>query len=108
VKHAEAVTPHSQEHDPTQLRRRLAVMQSLALRAQGSTVKTDMARAASTQRCYTPFFARSGNRYGPENIFARGLRGRHNQWRVVLFGQITTRWIGRSVVGPAGIYAHAP
>jgi hypothetical protein len=42
--------PHSTEYDSLQLRYRLAVIETLAVRARGLTVKTDMARDASTRR----------------------------------------------------------
>ena|ERR1700677_2312926 len=38
--------PHSTEYDSLQLRHRLAVIQTLAVRARGLTVKTDMAWVA--------------------------------------------------------------
>jgi hypothetical protein len=40
--------PHSTQYDSLQLRHRLAVIQGLATRARGLTVKTDMAQDAST------------------------------------------------------------
>jgi hypothetical protein len=43
-------TPDSAEPDSLRLRHRLAVIQTLAVRAQGLTIKTDMAQDASTRR----------------------------------------------------------
>jgi hypothetical protein len=42
--------PHSTEYDALQLRHRLAVIETLAVRARGLTVKTDMAQDASARR----------------------------------------------------------
>jgi hypothetical protein len=42
--------PHSTKYESLQLRHRLAVIQTLAIRARGLTVKTDMARDASARR----------------------------------------------------------
>jgi hypothetical protein len=50
VTHAATAMPHSTEHDSLRLRHRLAVIQSLAVRARGLTIKIDMAQEAPTQR----------------------------------------------------------
>jgi hypothetical protein len=42
--------PHSTEYDSLQLRDRLEIIHTLAVRARGLTVKTDMAQDASTRR----------------------------------------------------------
>jgi len=47
VTHSVAAAPHSTEQDSLQLRHRLAVIQTLAVRAQGLTIKIDMAQDAS-------------------------------------------------------------
>jgi hypothetical protein len=41
--------PHPTEHDSLRLRHRLSVIQSMALRARGLTIKTDMAQEAPTR-----------------------------------------------------------
>ena len=48
--HSVAATPHSTEYESSQLRHRLAVIQTLAVRARGLTIKTDMAQQALTRR----------------------------------------------------------
>lgn len=48
--HSETAGPHSTEQDSLQLRHRLAVIQTLAVRARGLTIKTDMAQHESTRR----------------------------------------------------------
>jgi hypothetical protein len=45
----ETAMPHSKRHDSIQLRDRLALIRSLALRAQGLTSKTDIANGAAQQ-----------------------------------------------------------
>jgi hypothetical protein len=42
--------PHSTEYDSLQIRHRLEVVHTLAVRARGLTVKSDMAQDASTRR----------------------------------------------------------
>ena len=42
--------PHSMEQESLHLRHRLAVIQTLAVRARGLTIKTDMAQDESTRR----------------------------------------------------------
>ena len=48
--HSTTAIPHSTERDSLQLRHRLAVIQTLAVRARGLTIKTDMAQDESTRR----------------------------------------------------------
>jgi hypothetical protein len=50
VKRSANAVAHSTEYDSLQLRHRLAVIETLAIRARGLTVKTDMARDASARR----------------------------------------------------------
>jgi hypothetical protein len=47
---AEPAIHHSNEHDAVQIRRRLAFVERLAVRAQGLTIKTDMATAGSIEK----------------------------------------------------------
>lgn len=44
--HPVTAAPHSTEYDSLQLRHRLEAIQALAVRAQGLTIKTDMARSS--------------------------------------------------------------
>jgi hypothetical protein len=46
VAHVKTATLHSKEHDSVQLRHRLALIRSLAVLAQGLTIKTDMVQVA--------------------------------------------------------------
>jgi hypothetical protein len=48
--HSVTANPQSTEHDSLQLRHRLAVIDTLAVRARGLTIKTDMAQNESTWR----------------------------------------------------------
>jgi hypothetical protein len=43
--HSVTTIPHSTEHDSLRLRHRLAVIQTLAVRGRGLTIKTDMAQS---------------------------------------------------------------
>jgi hypothetical protein len=56
-----APIPHSKEYDSLQLRRRLAIIRNLAVRAPGLTIKTDMAQDASTRRNDDVFSQSSAN-----------------------------------------------
>jgi len=48
--HSATAIPHSTEQESLQLRHRLAVIETLAVRARGLTIKTDMAQDESTRR----------------------------------------------------------
>jgi len=69
--HVENAIPHSREHDPVQLRHRMTVIQSLALRAQGLTIKSDMAQYASTRRKETVSSQSPANIAAKEDIYRR-------------------------------------
>jgi hypothetical protein len=47
---AEAAIHHPNEHDAVQIRSRLAFVETLAVRAQGVTIKTDIATAGSIEK----------------------------------------------------------
>lgn len=65
--------PHSTEYDSLQLRHRLAVIQTLAVRARGLTVKTDMAQDLSTRRNDTVFSQSPQNAASEEDIYRKNV-----------------------------------
>jgi hypothetical protein len=69
---AVTAAPHSPEYDSQQLRHRLAVIQTLAVRARGLTVKTDMAKYASTRKNDT-LSLQSANAAAEEDFHRRNV-----------------------------------
>jgi hypothetical protein len=74
VTHSVTAIPHSTQHDSLLLRHRLTVIQSLALRARGLTIKTDMVQKAPTRR-----FDSVSSQF-PANVAAKEDIDRRNVW----------------------------
>jgi hypothetical protein len=72
VTRAVTAAPHSPQYDSLQLRDRLAVIQTLAVRARGLTVKTDMAQYASTRK-KDSLSLQSANAAAEEDIHRRNV-----------------------------------
>jgi hypothetical protein len=53
VSYEEPAIHYPNEHDAVQIRRRLAFVEGLAVRAQGLTIKTDIGTAGSIEKCST-------------------------------------------------------
>jgi hypothetical protein len=60
---------HSTEYDSLRLRHRLAVIHTLAVRARGITIKTDMAQDASTRRSDAVSSQSPANAAAEEDIY---------------------------------------
>jgi hypothetical protein len=91
---AEPAIYHSNEHDAVHIRRRLAFVKSLAVRAQGLTIKTDVATAGSIEKSSTATLRAAANvaawrAYLEESIFTGGLCGCDDQGRVALVNVAT-------------------
>jgi hypothetical protein len=65
--------PHSTEYHSLQLRHRLAVIQTLAIRARGLTVKTDMAQDAPIRRNDTVSSQSPANVAAEEDIYRKNV-----------------------------------
>jgi len=59
--YVEPATHYSNEHDAVQLRHRLEFIQGLALDAQGLSIKTDMAKALSSEKSRAAAFRAAAN-----------------------------------------------
>jgi hypothetical protein len=65
--------PHSTEYDSLQIRHRLEVVHTLAVRARGLTVKSDMAQDASTRRNDIVSSQSPANAVAEEDIYRRSV-----------------------------------
>jgi len=65
--------PHSTEYDSLQLRHRLAVIQTLAVRARGLTIKIGVAQDASTRRNDAVSSQPPANAVAEEDIYRRNV-----------------------------------
>ena len=68
-----AAIPHSTEYDSLQLRDRLEIIHTLAVRARGLTVKSDMAQDASTRRNDIVSSQSPANAVAEEDIYRRSV-----------------------------------